>query len=66
LNQSTVGSDISSATQGSSITSVAGKNLGPTKQWAEACEIGSNAGISTNANAHKRLERLDMKGLHSA
>ena len=43
LNQSTVGSDISSATQGSSITSVAGKKRGPTKQWADACENGNNA-----------------------
>jgi hypothetical protein len=30
LNQATVGSDISSATQGSSVASVAGKNRAPT------------------------------------
>ena len=36
LIQATVGSDISSAMQGSSVASVAGKNRAPTKQWAEA------------------------------
>jgi hypothetical protein len=36
LNQATVGSDISSAMQGSSVASVAGKKRAPTKQWAEA------------------------------
>jgi hypothetical protein len=35
-DQATVGSDISSATQGSSVTKVAGKKRGPTKQWAKA------------------------------
>src|ERR1700722_4896341 len=38
LDQATVGSDISSATQGSSVARVAGKNRAPTKQGAEAQE----------------------------
>src|SRR5216684_2506766 len=38
-----VGSDISSATQGSSVASVAGKNRAPTKQWARASEAPSQS-----------------------
>src|SRR6202167_6580235 len=60
-NQSTVGSDISSATQGSSITRVAGKNRGPTKQWAEACEKDNKRNRSAGAKARGHLGRRDMK-----
>ena len=38
FDQDTVGSDSSSATHGSSMASVAGKNRAPTKQWAKAAE----------------------------
>src|ERR1700722_16939943 len=38
LDQPTVGNDNSSATQGSSVASVAGRKRAPTKQWASACE----------------------------
>src|ERR1039457_563519 len=65
FDQATVGSDISSATQGSSIASVAGKNLGPTKQWAKALEKGRKTNKSTSANARETLGRRDMKILHS-
>ena len=41
FDQATVGSDISSATQGSSVANVAGKNRAPTKQWAKASEKDS-------------------------
>src|SRR5580693_4711304 len=40
FDQETVGSDSSSATQGSSMASVAGKNRAPTKQWAKAADVG--------------------------
>src|SRR6186997_3316090 len=43
FDQATVGSDISSATHGSSVASVAGKKRAPTKQWADAEETGSKA-----------------------
>src|ERR1700723_4597440 len=36
LAHATVGIDISSATQGSSVASVAGRKRAPTKQWAKA------------------------------
>src|ERR1700694_5542983 len=43
LKTAIVGSDISSATQGSSVASVAGKNRAPTKQWARAREAPSQS-----------------------
>ena len=52
LNQATVGSDISSWMQGSSVANVAGKNRAPTKQWAEAPESDSKVIKRPNANAH--------------
>src|SRR5207248_10368109 len=52
----TVGSDISSATQGSSVAKVAGKKRGPTKQWAKASAVESATNRSANANARVELE----------
>ena len=46
LNQSRVGSDISSATQGSSVTSVAGRKRLPTKQCAWAGDSGKATKIA--------------------
>jgi hypothetical protein len=46
-----VGSDSSSATQGSSTASVAGKKRAPTKQWANACEQGKATNDNASANA---------------
>src|ERR1700685_765344 len=59
-NQSTVGSDISSATHGSSITSVAGKNRAPTKQCAKALDGGSQTNKSPIANTHVCIIKRDM------
>jgi len=53
FDHDTVGSDISSATQGSSMISVAGKKRGPTKQWAKASESGSKINKSASANARR-------------
>src|SRR5580700_10880218 len=63
-NQSTVGTDSSSATQGSSMASVAGKNRAPTKQWAnEAVKVrGTNK--SASAHARKLPEIGNMTILH--
>src|SRR5262249_2326119 len=60
FDQATVGSDISSATQGSSVASVAGKNRAPTKQWAEASERDSRSSPSASGNAHKHLKTPDI------
>src|ERR1700730_14363086 len=49
------GSDISSAPQGSSVASVAGKKRAPTKQWATASVQGSAANASASAKARKHL-----------
>src|SRR5271163_2278663 len=57
FDQLTVGSDSSSATQGSSIASVAGKNRAPTKQCAEAQEKDSRTNKRAGANARADLER---------
>src|ERR1700723_2139865 len=43
LDHATVGTDISSATQGSSVASVAGRKRAPTKQWARASEVNATA-----------------------
>src|SRR5580704_14790893 len=43
LAHATVGIDISSATQGSSVASVAGRKRAPTKQWARASEVNAAA-----------------------
>src|ERR1700736_1241686 len=65
LDQATGGSDISSATHGSSVASVAGKNRAPTKQCAEALEKNSEANRQPSANAREHLGRRDMKTLRS-
>src|ERR1700731_1119607 len=54
-DQEIVGSDISSATQGSSVASVAGKKRAPTKQWANASVKGSAANSSASAKAREHL-----------
>src|ERR1700691_3036815 len=64
-NQSTVGSDISSATQGSSITSVAGKNRAPTKQCAKALDSGSETNKRPIASAHACVKKRDMANFPS-
>src|SRR5260370_20856716 len=43
LNSEIVGSDSSSATQGSSKTTVAGEKRAPTKQWADASPLDRTA-----------------------
>ena len=60
FDQATVGSDISSATQGSSVVSVAGKKPAPTKQCAKA--LGENSKLKNNASAsaHEHLTRQNM------
>src|SRR5580704_6596493 len=59
-NQSTVGNDSSSATQGSSMASVAGKNRAPTKQWAKAVEneTGMNRSASASAREHGKYDSM--------
>src|ERR1700688_4950412 len=52
----TVGSDISSATHGSSVASIAGKNRPPTMQWAKAPESGKHVVSMASANA-RRMDR---------
>src|SRR5580704_12709790 len=63
-DQEIVGSDISSATHGSSVTRVAGRKRAPTKQWANAWVKGSVANNSASAQARKHLELPDMIVLH--
>src|ERR1700726_1673855 len=58
LLNSTVGSDISSATQGSSTVSVAGRKRAPTKQCASASPSGTSASASPGRAAH--MIRLNM------
>ena len=50
LDHDTVGNDISSATQGSSVINVAGKNRAPTKQCANALEVDASAIELASAN----------------
>src|SRR5713101_1497335 len=59
-----VGSDISSATQGSSVASVAGKNRPPTKQWARASEAPSQsvAAAAMLCNAMPQTRALRPRG----
>jgi hypothetical protein len=54
----TVGLDISSATQGSSVASIAGKNRPPTKQWASAQVMETSMAASPARAA--RTSRVDM------
>jgi hypothetical protein len=56
LDQATVGSDISSATQGSSVASVAGKKRGPTKQCAQTWAAESARNRSESANVREQLK----------
>src|ERR1700693_5758344 len=60
LDHDTVGIDISSATQGSSVASVAGRKRAPTKQCASASEVNANAIklASTNENSVYRDIRI--------
>src|SRR6185437_7967965 len=58
LDHETVGSDNSSATQGSSVASVAGKKRAPTKQWAKASVLNAAA---TPASARVGSKCRDMR-----
>src|SRR5690242_2179363 len=60
----TVGTDSSSATQGSSVARVAGRKRGPTKQCAKASTAESATNRSANANAREQLEERSMNNLH--
>src|SRR6516225_3722391 len=64
FDQATVGKDISSATQGSSVASVAGKKRGPTKQCARASAAESATRMIASANAREQLEERSMNNLH--
>jgi hypothetical protein len=59
-DQDTVGSDISSATHGSSVAIVAGRNLAPTTQWARASESGRNTANSAGANARRMYRDIEI------
>src|SRR6516164_786292 len=64
FDQATVGRDISSATHGSSVASVAGKKRGPTKQCAKASAAETATRRSANANAREQFEERSMVNLH--
>src|SRR6516162_5344988 len=64
FDHATVGKDISSATQGSSVASVAGKKRAPTKQCARACAAESATTTSASAKAREQLEKRSMTILH--
>ena len=66
LNHATVGKDISSATQGSSVASVAGKKRAPTKQCASAWAADNATTKHASANAREQLEKRSMTILHLA
>src|SRR5579871_4582013 len=60
LDQATVGSDISSATQGSSVASVAGRKRAPTKQWARALVVDSAAVRLASASAYSKCRDIGI------
>src|SRR6516164_11571920 len=60
FDHATVGNDISSATQGSSVASVAGKNRAPTKQCAKAWLTGNKINNSASASARGHVVMLDI------
>src|SRR5215471_9905308 len=66
FDQATVGSDISSATQGSSVASVAGKKRDPTKQCASAWAADSARTRHASGNAREQLEKRSISFLHLA
>src|ERR1700756_1447202 len=66
LDQPKVGTDSSSATQGSSVASVAGKNRAPAKQWAKASAADRARKMSATANAREQLEQRSMSSLPMA
>src|SRR6516165_11499211 len=66
FDQATVGSDISSATQGSSVASVAGKKRSPTKQCASAWPADNATTRHASANAREQLENRSMTILRLA
>jgi hypothetical protein len=66
FDQATVGKDIWSATQGSSVASVAGKKRDPTKQCASAWAVDSATTRHASANAREQLETQSMTILHLA
>src|SRR6516165_5201243 len=60
FDHATVGSDISSATQGSSVASVAGKKRAPTKQCASAWAADNATTKHASANAREQLEKRSI------
>src|SRR5579871_3955299 len=60
LDHATVGIDISSATQGSSVASVAGKKRAPTKQWARACEVQVTAMTPASARVCSKCRDIGI------
>src|SRR3974377_1184530 len=66
FDHATVGKDISSATQGSSVASVAGKKRAPTKQCASAWPADNATPRHASANAREQLENRSMTILHLA
>src|SRR6516165_8734756 len=66
FDHATVGKDISSATQGSSVASVAGKKRGPTKQCAKASAADRVTKTRAIANAREQPKTRSMTILHLA
>src|SRR6516162_10153455 len=66
FDHTTVGKDISSATQGSSVASVAGKKRDPTKQCAKASAADSVTKTRAIANTREQLKTRSMTILHLA
>src|SRR6516162_4582412 len=66
FDHATVGKDISSATQGSSVTIVAGKKRAPTKQCASAWPADNVTTKHARPNAREQLEKRSMTTLHLA
>ena len=66
FDQATVGSDISSATHGSSVASVAGKNRAPTKQWADALRDEQQSHQKAERECAAHLDSRNMTILHGA
>src|SRR5581483_9191107 len=60
LDQATVGMDISSATQGSSVASVAGRKRAPTKQWARASVVDSAAVRLASASVYSKCRDIGI------
>jgi hypothetical protein len=60
LDHATVGIDASSATQGSSVASVAGKKRAPTKQWAKAWLVKVIAARLASTSAREKARDIGI------